>query len=184
MIEVILLQISPLVREALWVCAVYHGNHPVYVEHILFHCLIVPLLDLIQSPYHGIIVMFVAKCLLHVHQQVPHRDVFTLIQRAGPFAQVLTETGKDVGAHTSLIILLKEGIYIEAPEHVRHLWPWIGQLKDQHTQSCEHQQFPLPTPSVASALMLVARSLTHSGVSIRVLCPLPREEGVNPLHLL
>ena len=76
------------------------------------------------------------------------------------------ETGKDVGVHTSLIILLKEGIYIEAPERVHHLCPWIGQLKDQHTQSHGHQPFPLPTPSAASAPTLVVHSLTRSGVSI------------------
>ena len=36
------------------------------------------------------------------------------------------ETGEDVGAHTSLIILLKEDIYVKVPERVRHLRPWIG----------------------------------------------------------
>ena len=142
-----------------------------YVKHILLHHLIIPLLDLIQSPYHGIIVVLVAKCPLHVHQQILHRDVLPLIQHAGPFARVPTETGKDVGEHTSLIILLEEGVYIEAPERVHHLHPWIGQLKDWHIQSRGHQPFPLPTPSVASVPMLAACSLPHSGVSIRVWCP-------------
>ena len=132
MIEAILLQIPPPVREALRVCLVYHFNCLVYAKHILLHHLIIPLLDLIQSPYHGIIVALVAKCPLHVHQQVPHRDVFALVQHVGPFAGVPLETGEDVGVHTSLILLLKEGVYIEAPEHVRHLCPWISQLKDQH----------------------------------------------------
>ena len=45
--------------------------------------------------------MLDAKCPLHVHQQVPHRDVLSLVQRAGPFTRVPTETGKDVGMHTS-----------------------------------------------------------------------------------
>ena len=126
MIEAILLQIPPPVWEVLQVGSAYHRNRLVYAKHILLHCLIIPLLDLIQSPYHGIIVMLVAKCPLHVHQQVPHRDVLALVQRAGPFTQVPTETGKDVGVHTSLIIMLEEGIYIEVPERVRHLHPWIG----------------------------------------------------------
>ena len=71
-------------------------------------------------------------------------------------------------AHTSLIILLEKGIYIKAPEHVRHLRPWISRLKDWHIQSRGHQPFPLPTPSAASAPMLGAYGLTCSGVSIRV----------------
>ena len=29
-----------------------------------------------------------AKCPLHVHQQVPHRDIFPFIQHTGPFARV------------------------------------------------------------------------------------------------
>ena len=165
MIEVILLQIPPPVREVLWVCSVYHGNCLVYVKHILLHRLVIPLLDLIQSPYHGIIVTLVAECPLHVHQQVLHRDVFALIQHAGPFAWVPTETGEDVGVHTSLIKLLEEGIYIEVPEREHHLRPWIGQLKDHHIQSRRCQPFPLPTPSAASAPMLVAPQ-SHSQWSI------------------
>ena len=171
MIEAILLQIPPSVREVLQVRLAYHRTRLVYVEHILLHRLVIPLLDLIQSPYHGIIVTIVAKCLLHVHQQVPHRDVFALVQCAGSFAQVPTETGKDVGVHTGLIILLEEGVHIEVPERVCHLRPWIGRLKDWHIQSCGCQLFPLPTPSAASAPMLVTHSLTCSGVSIRVQCP-------------
>ena len=126
MIEAILLQILPPVQEALWVCSVYHCHCLMYAKHILLHHLIVPLLDLIQSPYHGIIVVLVAKRPLHVHQQVSYRDVFALVQHVGPFAWVPTETGEDVGVHTSLIILLKEGIYIKAPECVSHLRPWIS----------------------------------------------------------
>ena len=120
---------------------------------------------------HGIIVMLFAKCLLHVHQQVPHGDIFALIQHASPFTRVPTKTGKDVGVHTGLIILLKEGIHIKAPECVHHLCPWIGRLKDRHIQSRGCQPFPLPTPSAASVPMPAACSLTHSGVSIRVWCP-------------
>ena len=170
MIEAILLQIPPPVKEAVWVCSAYHHNRLMYAKHILLHCLIIPLLDLIESPYHGIIVALVAKCPLHVHQQVPHRDVFALVQHVGPFTRVPMETGKDVRVHISLIILLKKGVYVKAPEHVCHLRPWIGQLKDQHIQSHGHQPFPLPTPSAASVPMLVACSLTRSEVSIRVWC--------------
>ena len=128
--------------------------------HVFLHHLVIPLLDLIQGPYHGIVITLVAKCPLHVHQQVQHRDVFTFVQCAGPFTQVPMETGKDVGVHT--------GLYIEMPEHVCHLHPQIGQLEDQHIQSCWHQPFPFPTPPAASAPMPAAHSLTHSGVSIRV----------------
>ena len=75
--------------------------------------------------------------------------------------------GKDVGVHTSLIILLKKGIYVEAPERVCHLCPWISQLKDRHIQLRGCQAFPLPAPSVP---MPMAHSFTRSGVSIRVWC--------------
>ena len=139
-----------------------------YAKHILLHHFVVPLLDLIQSPYHGIIVALVAKCPLHVHQQVLHGDVLALIQHVGPFAWVPMKTGEDVGVHTSLIILLKEGIYIEAPEHVHHLRPQIGRLKDRHIQSHGCQPFSIPTPPAASMPMPAAHSLTRSGVSIRV----------------
>ena len=59
MIEAILLQILPLVREVLQVCMAYHSDCIMYVEHVLLYSLFLPLLDLIQSPYHGIIVMLV-----------------------------------------------------------------------------------------------------------------------------
>ena len=168
MIEAILLQIPPPVREVVWVCSAYYCNRLMYAKHILLHHLIIPLLDLIQGSNHGIIVMLVAKHPLHVHQQVLHQDVLTLVQCVGPFTRVPTETGKDVGVHTGLIILLKKGIYVKAPECVCHLCPWISQLEDRHIQSHGHQPFPLPTPSVASVPMPATHSLTHSGVSIRV----------------
>ena len=75
MVEAILLQILPSIREALWLCTAYHCNHLVSEEHVLLHCLIFPLLDLIESPYHGIIVAPVTKSLLHVHQRVLHGDI-------------------------------------------------------------------------------------------------------------
>ena len=126
MVEAILLQIPPPVRETVWVCSAYYGNHLMYAKHVLFHHLIIPLLDFIQGPDHGIIVPLVAKCSLHVHQQVLHRDVLAFIQRAGPFTWVPTKTGEDVGVHTGLIILLQKGIHIETPEHVHHLHPRIS----------------------------------------------------------
>ena len=168
MIEVILLQILPPVREVVWVHSAYYRSHLVYAKHILIHHHVIPLLNLLQSPYHGIIVALVAKCPLHVHQQVLHRDVLTLIQRVGPFTQVSTETGEDVEVHSSLIVLLEKGTYIEVPEYVCHLHPWISQLKDRHIPSHGCQPFPLPTASVAFVPTLVTHSLTHSGVSIRV----------------
>ena len=97
-----------------------------YVEHVLLHSLVIPLLDLIQSPYHGTIVVLITEGLLDVHQQVPHRNIFALIKHVSSFVGVPMETGEDVGAHASLIILLEEGIHIEAPECVRHLGPWIS----------------------------------------------------------
>ena len=75
------------------------------------------------------------------------------------------------GTHACLIILFKEGIHVELPECVHHLCPWISQLKDRHIQSCRHQPLLLPTPFVAPASMLMACSLTCSGVPIKVWCP-------------
>ena len=97
-----------------------------YAKHVLLHGLILLLLDLIQGPYHGVIVTIVIECLLHVHQQVLHRDILAFIQCVGPFTGVPMETGKNVRAHACLIILLKEGVHIEPPECVHHLHPWIG----------------------------------------------------------
>ena len=168
MIEVILLQIPPPVREMVWVCSAYYGDRLMYAKHVLFHHLIIPLLDFIQGPDHGIIVPLVAKCSLHVHQQVPHRNVLAFIQCAGPFTRVPTKTGKDVGAHTGLNILLQKGIHIEAPERVHHLCPRIGQLEDWHIQSRWRQLFSFPAPPMASAPMRVTCHLTRSGVPVRV----------------
>ena len=150
---------------------VNHRNGIMYAEHVLLHCLVLPLLDLIQGPYHGIVVAHVTKCLLHVHQQVLHRDILAFIQCAGPFTRVPMETGKNMRVHAGLIILLEEGIHIEPPKCVHHLHPWIGQLKDWHIQSCRCQLLLLPTFFVAPASMLMACSLTCSGVPIRVRCP-------------
>ena len=85
MVEVILLQVPSPIWEMLWVGAAYHHDCIMYVEHVLLHSLILPLLDLIQGPYHGIIVTLVTECLLHVHQQVPHGDILAFIQCVGPF---------------------------------------------------------------------------------------------------
>ena len=112
MVEVVLLQIPPSVRKVLWVCAANHC-YGMYVEHVLLHSFILLLLNLIHCPYHGIVVMFVAKHLLHVHQHVLHRDILALIQGVGPFTRVPAETSKEMRVHTGLIILLKEGIHIK-----------------------------------------------------------------------
>ena len=126
MVESILLQIPPLTRKVLWVHTAYHHDHVMYAEHVLLYGLVFLLLDLIQCPHHGIIVMLVTECLLHVHQQVLHGDILAFIQHVSPFTRVPTETGKNVRAHACLIILLEEGIHIEPPECVCHLHPWIG----------------------------------------------------------
>ena len=166
MIEAILLQFLPPVWEVLRVCSAYHSDPLVNVEHVLLCHLIIPLLDLIQSPYHGIIVAFVAECPLHVHQQVPHRDVLAFIQHVGPFTRVPTETGEDVGAHTSLIILLEKGIH-----------PWISRFKDQQVQSHGHQLFPSLLPlhlHQQPAVSLAVEYPSESGA------PLSGEEGGDP----
>ena len=169
MVEVILLQIPPAIREALRVHMANHHNGIVYAEHVLPYGLIFLPLDLIQGPYHGIIVMLVTECLLHVHQQVLHGDILAFIQCVSPFTGVPMEQ-KCEGTCEG-IILLEEGIHIKLPECVHHLCPWIGQLKDRHIQSCRCQPLLFPTPSVAPASMPVAHGLTHIGVPIRVQCP-------------
>ena len=170
MVEAVLLQIPPSIRKALWVCTVNHQDGIMYVEHVLLHSFVLLLLNLIQCPYHGIIVMLVTKRLLHVHQQVLHRDILAFIQCAGPFTGVPTEIGKNMRAHACLIILLKEGNHIELPGCVHHFHPWISQLEDWHIQSCRSQPLLLPTPSAAPALMPMDCGLTCSGVPIRVWC--------------
>ena len=135
MVEAVLLQIPPSIRKALWVRAANHHDSVVYVEHVLLHHLILLLLDLIQCPYHGITVVFVTKCLLHVHQQVLHRDILAFVKGAGPFTGVPAKTGKNMRAHAGLIILLKEGIHIKPPECVCHFCFWISRLEDRHIQS-------------------------------------------------
>ena len=159
-----------MIRKALWVCTADYCDRIVYVEHVLLHCLILFLLNLVQCPYHGIVVAFVTKRLLHMHQQVLHGDIFAFIQVVGPFTWVPMETGKDMGVHTGLIILLKEGIHIKTPECVHHFCTWISQLEDWHIQSCRSQPLLLPTPSVAPAMVPMACNLACSGITIRVWC--------------
>ena len=184
MIGAILLQFLPPVWEALGVRWVYHCDCLMNAEHVLLHHLIIPLLDLIQSSYHGIIIAFVAECPLHVHQQVLQRDVLVLVQHAGPFSWVPTETGKDVGVHTSLIILFEEGIYIEVPECVHHLHPPISRFKDRHIQSHRHQLLPLF--SLCSFCAYASGSQSHSQWNIHqsLVPPYLRKRGANPLRLL
>ena len=147
---------------------VNYRDHIMYAEHELLHCLILFLLNLIQCPYHGIIVTFITKHLFHVHQQVLHGDIFASNQGAGPFTWVPAETGKDMRVHAGFIILLEEGINIKMPECVRHLHTWISQLKDWHVQSCRSQQLLPPTPLVAPAMMLTAYGLISGEVIIEV----------------
>ena len=85
-----------MIRKALWVCVVDYHDRVMYAEHVLLHCLILFLLNLVQCPYHGIIVTFVTKHLLHVHQQVLHEDIFAFIQGVSPFTWVPMETCKDM----------------------------------------------------------------------------------------
>ena len=157
-----------MIRKALWVHAANYCDCIVYAEHVLLHCLILFLLNLIQHPYHGIVVVFVTEHLLHVHQQVLHRDIFAFIQGAGPFTWVPIKTDKDMRVHTGLIILLKEGVHIKTPECVCHFHTWISQLKDRHIQSCRSQPLLLPTPFAAPVTASTACGLTCSGVTIRV----------------
>ena len=85
-----------------------HHDGIVYAEHVLFHSLILLLLDLIQGPYHGIIVTLVTKRLLNVHQQVLHRDILAFIQCVGAFTRVPMKNGKNLRVHAFLIILLRK----------------------------------------------------------------------------
>ena len=170
MVEVVLLQIPPSIRKALWVHAVNDHNGIMYAKHVLLHSFVLLLLNLMQCPDHGIVVAFVTKHLLHVHQQVLHRDILAFVEGVGAFTGVPMETGKNMRVHAGLIILLKEGVHIEPPECVHYFCSWISQLEDQHIQSCWSQPLLFPTPSVAPASMLTACGLTCSGVSIGVGC--------------
>ena len=79
MVEVVFLQIPHPIRKALRVHMLNHCDSVVYVEHVLLHSFVLLLLDLIQCSYHGIIVALVTKCLLHVYQQVLHRDILAFV---------------------------------------------------------------------------------------------------------
>ena len=159
-----------MVRKAFRVHMANYCNCIVYAEHVLLHCLILFLLNLIQCPYHGIVVAFITKRLFHVHQQVLHGDIFAFIEGLGPFTWVPVETGKDMRAHTGFIILLEEGINIKTPECVCYFHTWVGRLKDRHVQSHRSQPLLLPTPPVAPVMMLMAYGLVGSGITIRVQC--------------
>ena len=168
MVEAVFLQIPLSIRKVFQVRVANHCDSIMYAEHVLLHGLILLLLNLIQGPYHGIIVTLVTEHLLHVHQQVLHRDILVLVQCASPFTRVPMETGKNMRVHACLIILLKEGIHVNLPECVHHFRPWISRLEDCHIQSCRCPLLLLPTPSVAPTSMLMACGLTCSGVTIRV----------------
>ena len=159
-----------MIRKVLRVRAVNYHNCVMYTEHVLLHCLILFLLNLIQSPYHGIIVVLITKCLFHVHQQVLHEDIFAFIEGVGPFTWVPTETGKDMRAHTGFVILLEEGSNIKTPECAHYFRTWVGRLKDQHVQSCRSQPLLLPTPPVAPVMTPMAYSLTGGGITNTPLC--------------
>ena len=73
MVEVVLLQIPPSIRKALWVHMANHRDSVVYAKHVLLHSFVLLLQNLIQCPYHGIVVTLVTKRFLHVHQQVVPR---------------------------------------------------------------------------------------------------------------
>ena len=161
MVEAILLQIPSPIREVLWVHAVNRHDGIMYAEHVLLYSLILLLLDLIQGPYHGIIVTLVTKCLLNVHWQVLHGDILAFIQCVSPFTRVPMETGKNVRAHACLVILLKEGIHIKPPECVCHFCPWISRLTDWHIQPHRCQPLLLPTSS-ASPCIYAGGQQSHS----------------------
>ena len=178
MVEVILLQIPSPIREALWVLVANHSDRVVYAEHVLLHHLVLLLLDFIQGPYHGIVVALVTECLLHVHQQILHRDTLAFIQHVSPLPSVPTETGKDVRVHACLIILLEEGIHIEPPECVHHLCPWIGQLGISNLVGASHFFSLLPLWPLhlcqRPAVSLAVEYPLESGA------PLSGEEGGEP----
>ena len=71
-------------------------------------------------------------------------DIFAFVQGVGPFTWVPAETGKDMRAHTDLIILLKEGIHIKMPECVRHFHTWISRLGISNLAGANHFFFLLP----------------------------------------
>ena len=52
-----------MIRKALQVCVVNYCDCVMYVEHVLLHCLVLFLLNLIQCPYHDIVVAFITKHL-------------------------------------------------------------------------------------------------------------------------
>ena len=141
-----------------------------YAEHVLLHYLILFLLDLIQCPYHGIVVVFITKHLFHVHQQVLHGNILAFIEGTGPFTWLSTETGKDMRAHTSFIILLEKGIHIKTPEGVCYFCTWVSRLKTRHVQSHRSQLFLLLTPPVAPPTAPTTCGIACGEITIRVQC--------------
>ena len=173
MVEAILLQISPLIREVLRVCMVNHRDSVMYVEHVLLYGLVLLLLDLIQGPYHGIIVTLITECLLHVHQQVLHGGILAFIQCGGPFTMVPMETGKNVRVHACLIILLKEGIHIDHQSVYVTSAPGSVDLKISISSLAGASCFfsLLPLWPLHLGWQPAVCSLTCSGVPIGVQCP-------------
>ena len=150
-----------------------------YVKHVFFHHLIISLLDHIQGPDHGIIVPLVAKCSLHVHQQVPHRDVFAFVQCADPFTRVPMKMWGHILASSycsrKASTLKCQSVYVTSAPGLVNLKIGISSLTGaSHFLSL----LPLQTLHLHQrpAVSLSVEYLLESGA------PLSGRQGANPLH--
>ena len=109
----------------------YHHHSFMDVQDVLLDSLTV-LLDLIKRPNHAVIVMDVAKCVIHANQKFSHGDISSLWQPACPFAWVALQTCEDVGSHAGLIILVQPALYIKPPQLLGNICIRISGLEYWH----------------------------------------------------
>ena len=118
----------------------------------------------IQGYYHGIIVMHITKCMVHVCQKFRDGNVPAILQGMHLPTQVSLQTGMNVRHHAFLLVLVQPSLDIKPPQSIHHFCIWICGLKNWHVQACRSKAFHILPPPATSTTECFA----HSGVSIQI----------------
>ena len=169
-VEMVLLQIPASIEKALRVRMVNHHDCIVYAEHVLLHHLILFLLNLVQCPYHGIIVMFVTKVFSMCISRSCTEISLPLPRVQAHLPGYPWRLAKICGCILTSSYFLRKASTLKCQSVYVTSTPRSVNLKICISNQCRSQALLLPTPSVAPALMPMACSLTCSGVTIRVWC--------------